>query len=507
MAGTALLACPASAAIPLDSSDWLRLTWTNDLSLSGVQQIDRSAIFAPFATKRYDDLTGRADWITAVEADHGDFGMRVSGLLAAGDLYDVHPHDEVLGIGQLPGATPYVFAEPPAVRHQEFELLDGFVHGTTRFEDGEELSFRLGRHALVWGESLYYATNGIAGAQSPIDVIRTPLDNYASRDVFLPVAQASASWQATPDLEIALYDQFEYRESRYSAVPAYGPDIARLDPVGSGLYTSYYGGASIAYFGEGREIGPDGSDQYGIAVRSSLGSFDAGLYALRFDAKTPILLLRPARGEGDYDLLYPSGAELYGVSLGGALGDGNFGAEISARRHMPLLTAGVVEPYGTPMAYPQGDTLHAQFSWRSVTRPLPLVPAGANWTGEIAFNHLIAASDAPQILPGRTRDAAGITTIFEPRFFQIRPRFDLSLPLSISYGLFGRSSVDPSMTNGTGDVSAGAILTFEGVWKATIEATHYIGRNRIVDLPYGVTPGANPLGNGDFMTLRVARSL
>src|SRR5208337_4932323 len=94
-------------------------------------------------------------------------------------------------------------------------------------------------------------------------------------------------------------------------------------------------------------------------------------------------------------LEYPEGIQIYGLSLAGPLGDATFGAEISARRNMPLVERGILSAYGEDGRHPIGDTLHAQFSWVYVTPPLPWVSAGANWSGEVAANRVLGAITDP----------------------------------------------------------------------------------------------------------------
>ena len=57
-----------------------------------------------------------------------------------------------------------------AVQRQEGEdadLLNAFLYDS--FDVGDvPVSFRIGRHSLLWGESLFFAGNGIAAGQAPI---------------------------------------------------------------------------------------------------------------------------------------------------------------------------------------------------------------------------------------------------------------------------------------------------------------------------------------------------
>ncbi|WP_122766001.1 DUF1302 family protein, partial [Pseudomonas viridiflava] len=51
------------------------------------------------------------------------------------------------------------------------ELLDAFVYWNGDLAD-RSLSLRAGRHGLIWGESLFFGANGIAGGMAPVDMVK-----------------------------------------------------------------------------------------------------------------------------------------------------------------------------------------------------------------------------------------------------------------------------------------------------------------------------------------------
>ena len=157
--------------------------------------------------------------------------------------------------------------------------------------------------------------------------------------------------------------------------------------------------------------------------------------------------------------------------------------------------------------YPLGDTLHAQFSWDCATPPLPGIPGGAHWTGEIAANDLLTVTDnADQLVPGRTRAAAALRTEFAPQFFQIWPRIDLTLPIGIGWNFAGLSETDPTMNRGTADLTLGATLTFDQSWKFGLSATHYFGVSENGFLPHYAGGVRRALDESDFLELSIEKS-
>src|SRR5437762_9227936 len=98
-----------------------------------------------------------------------DYGLRLS----AAAWYDDKLHrktqaDNDPTIGQTP------FDEFPALTRKiagnKAEVLDAFVFGSWRLDNDMKLSARLGRHALQYGESVFFGDNGIARAQGPIEI-------------------------------------------------------------------------------------------------------------------------------------------------------------------------------------------------------------------------------------------------------------------------------------------------------------------------------------------------
>jgi hypothetical protein len=264
------------------------------------------------------------------------------------------------------------------------ELVNAFFYGNTELA-GMPFSFRVGRHTLLWGESLFFPDNGIAAGQAPVDDIKVLGRPTAyAKDVFMPVAQASASLQVSPSVTIEAYYQFEWRRTRLPGAGSYFSSADYFDAGGERFIF-----APGQYLFRERDLTPPSSGQYGIALRWSIGPIDYGLYALRFNAKDPQIYYRLgiaagsgsppivtdpsivdlAIGEvGTYNLVYPQGIETYGASASGYLGSTNIAAEISGRRKMPLVSLPLFVQPGqaadgnkNPL-YALGDTLHAEVS-------------------------------------------------------------------------------------------------------------------------------------------------
>ena len=482
-------------------------------------------------------VSNRFDILSELGVSSGGFGAEVSGAAWYDTIYDARNDHRSPGTLNSTSAPANAFTRSVRNLHgRDAELVNGFVHGALNVA-ATPLRFRVGRHSLVWGESLFFADNGVAAGQAPVDAIKALTLPYArASDVVMPVAQASVSWQPRPNLTIELYYQFEWRKSR---LPGVGSFFSATDIADVGGERIILGPEQ--YFSRGNDQTAPDSGQYGVALRINTGTIDYGFYALRFNAKYPQLYLRPtttvlpaataversqayglpsgggAYGSfdidlppglyqgvgvfGTYNLVYPKGIEIYGMSLSGYLGDSNIAGEISGRRHMPLVSrprvvrSNVVADGGKNALYALGDTLHAQVSSISV------LPPGQLWDGaslaiEIAANHLLHVTKNPSALDtGRHRSAVAFRANFEPQYFRVLPSLDITLPVGIGYGLSGNSSSDGSMNTRAGDIQFGIRAVYRAVWEGSLTMTHFFGG-----------PDRQAFADRDFIALSIRRT-
>ncbi len=181
LAGILLLTASFEAhAVELYSEDDLEVRWDNTLRYGAEVRLGpRSA--ALISDPNADDgdrnflpglVSNRVDLRSDFDLTEGRFGLHVS---AAG-WYDSVYH------GRNDNDSPATF-NPASVPHDEFtravrrldgadaELLDAFANGS--FDLGKQtLSFRIGRQTALWGESLFFAENGISAGQAPLDEIK-----------------------------------------------------------------------------------------------------------------------------------------------------------------------------------------------------------------------------------------------------------------------------------------------------------------------------------------------
>lgn len=487
----------------------LDLRWDNTLEYTaGFRLFPHYALPGWYAN--YDDgdrnfspglISNRLDGLSEFELTDGDFGLRVS---AAGWYDSVYRQKN-------DNDSPQTF-NPFSVPHNEFtravrvlhgldvQLMDAFVHGSFQ-ADGIPVSFRVGRYTLLWGESIFFGENAIAAGQGPTDDIKELEEPAAyTRQVFLPVWQASASIQPLERLSLSFYYQFQWRKDQ---LPGSGSYFSYLDFLDEGGERFILAPGQFLY--RIRDLRAPASGQFGAALQYDTGDFNVGFYALRYNAKDAQVYFRlgdGSRGVGTYQLVYPAGIELYGASFSTYIGDSNIAGEISARRNMPLASTYLIVPPGMPAdgsnhpLYAVGDTLHAQISTVNTFSATALWER-ADLSAELAANErLDITENAVNIDPSRTKFALAFQTIFEPQYFEVVSGLDLSLPIGFGYGLIGRSSTDEAQNAGAGNFEFGVSAKFRTVWQGSLTYTRFLG-----------SPARQPLADRDFVLFRVQRAL
>jgi hypothetical protein len=384
-----------------------------------------------------------------------------------------------------------------ALEGDEAELLTASVHD--RFMAGDiPVTVRLGRQTLLWGESLFSTENGIAAGQAPVDGIKALSQPLAeAKELFLPVAQAVVNVAPHPGYSLEAYIQPEWRPDRLPGVGSFFSTSDILDVGGERLLDG------TSAFLRTTDRRGEGLDQFGAALKASTGNVDFGLYALRFDAKSPQIFVVPnGSGSGPvlgrYGLLYPRGIGVFGASFSSFLGDSNVAGEISVRTNMPLVSAlpslsNVLADAALP--YAKGTTLHGQVSSQT-TLPPQFFWQGATLEAEITANSVLAVTrDPAAAAPGRQTGAAALRFVFTPQYFQVLPRLDISLPLGLAYNVIGSSAVLADQTAHAGNAELGVDATWHTVWTAALTYTHFLG-----------SPAHQPLADRDFVVLAVSRS-
>jgi hypothetical protein len=448
--------------------------------------------------KRGGLISNRLDLLSELDLVYRkSFGMRVSAAAWYDAVYNkTNDNDSPATNNSL--SVPYnEFTDATRKLHgRKAEVLDAFVFGATDVGDAR-LSGRLGRHTVLWGESLFFGNNAIAGTQSPVDAIKaSSVPGSTTKEILMPVGQLSGQLQLSSALTLMGYVQYEWERTRLPAAGSYfsagdllfaGSERIRLAP----------GPAPIG-FARGPDIEAKDSGQFGLGLRTQLGEYDLGFYATRFHAKTPVFYSRPGVGgvpgavTGSYQQVFPEGVKAFGVSATTTVGTVNVAAEVSVRRGTPLtndpqlvLGPTVADNNDNPL-YAIGNSAHANLSliW---TMPRFFLSDEPSLTMEVAYNQLTsctrnctptaAASGRAKgaLDPGTGRRAAAVRVALAAPQRNVLDGLDLTPSLSVGYN-HGKSPVVVFGPDRGGDATftlAGNYLT---VWDFTLAYTHYYGK-------------------------------
>jgi hypothetical protein len=468
-------------------------------------------------------ISNRLDILSELDISYKGFGGRLSGAAWYDSVYNQsNDNDSPATANQI--SVPYNdFTRATEKLHgRKAELLDAFVFGKADLGESKA-TFRVGKHTMLWGESLFFGANGIANGQGPIDVVKAvSVPNTQFKELMRPVQQVSGQLQINPNLSVGAYYQWRWEKLRLPGVGSYYSFIDFVPEEGSErLIVGPAGGpfaAPIAFF-HGNDQKARNSGQGGVQARFRVGEVDYGVYAIRYHDKAPQIYLRPggipnfATGQiGEYLLVYPENIKSYGASATTTVGQVNFAAEVSIRRNTPLDSDAQLDLAGTgdnrsnPL-YAVGNSAHAQLSWLASLGP-SFISREADFLGEIAWNRRTSITKNPSALNvNADRDATNIRMVYEPKYRQVWPGVDLSVPIGIGYGISGNSSVVGAFNGeGVGDVSIGVSGAYLDVWRFGLNYTHYFGPEGTFIDATGHRSFKQSLADRDFISVTFRRT-
>lgn len=501
-----LAACvPATAADEAEDQSDVRVTWTNTVKYGAAARLkgQNPALVTPFPNTNIANLddgdrnlkkgliSNRIELLSELDAvSSKGFGARVSAAGWYDSVYNGSTDNPGFAGGAVPNHLPSS-EFPGATRDlhgRKVEMRDAFVFGKADL-GGMPLTARLGQHSLVWGESLFFAANAIAGGQSSFDIGRLLADPTAqAKEFVLPVPQVSAQLQVTPDVTLGAYVQFRHKPNR---LPGVGSYFSVSDTAGPGAERMYVGpGVAVP---RDADMKASNSGQFGVQAKWRVDETDLGFYAIRFHDKDPQQVTRLGAGfvPSSYYLAYHKATTAYGLSASRSFGEMNLAVEASLRRNQSLASAGFAAdvsgalPFPVPAndnsgspAYAAGNTAHINVSSIWSLQPTALWRE-AVFVGEVAWNRLLSCKlTCSSLDPRATRDAVSLRAVFEPTYRQVIPGLDIGVPIGLGWTPKGsRSSLGPvafPAENG-GDFTIGLNGTYEQVWKFNVAYTRFFG--------------------------------
>lgn len=432
-------------------------------------------------------VSNRLDVLSELDLSMPNFGGRVSAAAWYDAAYNRDTDNTTTTSNHTPSSS--FPGETRTLMGRKAELLDAFVYG--KFDlAGRPASVRLGRHTLLWGESLFFGANGIAGGQAPLDLIKLlSVPNAQFKEIARPTGKLSGQVQLADGVSLGAYLGYEWEKTRLMPAGAY---LSTSDAMGPGATRINAGPTGV--FQRSPDLEPPDSGQGGVQLRWRADSIDTdfGLYAIRYHATTPSNINNtltgtpPALAAQSYRWLYHEGVKAFGASFAKTVGEWSLAGEASIRKNAPLASSGqsVIPAIGAGTrfnnsdnpGYAVGDTAHAQFSWLASLGP-SFISREASFLGEIAWNKRIKVTRNPQMLnPNADKSAVGVRMVYSPTYRQVMPGLDLSPSVGLGYTWGKSSAVGPGFgVDKGGDVSLGLAATYLGKWTAALNFVRFTG--------------------------------
>ncbi len=485
-----------------------KLRWDNTLKYSAAARIAKRSpglsqtVFGPTGVVGANNLnqddgdnnfsrgivSNRLDLLSELDASYGNVGGRLSAAAWYDAYYNRGNQNTSFTANHAPGNE--FPTETRDIMGRKAELLDAFVFG--KFQLGDlPATVRLGRHTLLWGESLFFGSNGIAGGMAPLDLPKLlSVPNSQFKEIARPTGKLSGQVQLSSDLVFGAYVAYEWEKTRLMPVGAY---LSASDSLGPGAERINAGPTGV--FLRNGDLDARDSGQYGVQLRWHVDAIDTdlGFYAIRYHANGPSNIWTtlngapPALTASSYRWVYHEGIRAFGVSFARTIDEWGLAGEASIRQNTPLASSGqsVIPAIGVGVAfdnrdnpgYAVGETAHLQLSWIASLGP-SFVSREASFVGEIAWNQRTKVTKNEAMLnPNADKSATAMRIVYAPSYRQVWPGLDLTPSVGLGYAWGKSSAVGPAFgVDKGGDINVGLGAVYLGTWNANLSYVHYLGR-------------------------------
>ncbi len=493
LAALTLLAAQGASAAEIETGnpDW-KLRWDNTVKYSVMNRLDPASpeLSSGTGTLNQNDgnnnfgkgiVSNRLDLLSEIDLTGPRYGARVSAAAWYDGAYAGNTSNSTGTSNHTPG-TDFP-SETRRLMGSDAEVLDAFVYGN--FDIGDKpTSLRLGRHTLLWGESLFFGANGIAGGQAPLDLIKLlSVPNSTFKEVARPTGKLSGQVQFTSDVTVGAYIGYEWEKTRLTPVGAY---LSTSDALGPGAERIAAGPFS---FLKKADLEPSSDGQGGLQLRVRASSIDTdfGFYAIRYHANTPSNIYNTnSPTPSSYRWAYHEGIRAYGASFSKSVGEWGWAGEMSVRDNAPLASSGqtINTVSGSNVGlnnsdnpgYAVGQTGHAQVSWIASLGP-SFISREASLVGEVAWNRRLSVTKNESMLnPNSDESAWAVRMIYAPTYRQVSPGLDLTPSIGVGYTQGRSSAVGPAFgVDKGGDLTLGLAGTYLGNWNFALNYVQFLG--------------------------------
>jgi hypothetical protein len=236
--------------IPVANPD-LQVRWDNTVKYSAVYRLENpsekvagGASGSPVPGSELDDgdrnfdrgfVSNRIDLFSEFDLAYKNMGFRLSGAAWYDEVYNRGNDNQSVTVNSVSVPAGTFTEKTRDIMGRKAEFLDAFAY--LKSDPASETPFvvRLGRHTVLYGETLFFGSNGIAAAQAPTDVIKLlSVPGSQFKEIIRPVGQLSTQIQLSPKVSVGAYYQYDWQKSR---LPASGSFLSDADFVGAGSET------------------------------------------------------------------------------------------------------------------------------------------------------------------------------------------------------------------------------------------------------------------------------
>jgi hypothetical protein len=422
------------------------------------------------------------------------------------------------------------------------ELLDAFVFGNWDIGD-TALGVRAGRHTIYWGQSLFGqgAITGIAGSMAAIDGAKAlAVPGSEAQELFLPSGKISSVWQLTDNLTLNGYYEFEHVINRVAETGTYWSPVDVLTensecfPLAGGTATSRRTcfkvkddkvedsgefGINIQYTIDALNLETsfvyiNGSDRVTNGVYGTVGGVDpekVAQFAKPWDeggANAAVI--------GQWGWVYKNDVETFGISLSKEAFDISFGMDVVYRKDAglnPNFTASLLNAFADPTVQPSdyspddypgatGDFYGVVVNGIGFLNSEWGVWEGGSWAFEYTTSWLDKFGDNEEFADEDMHEGRVTTQIagaFRPKWFQVFPGWDLTIPITFAYSIDGEQPPQGVvLEEEIGNYSIGVSFLVDEVWNLDAKYAARFGPS---------FPGTTgPLNDRDNFSLTVKRT-
>jgi hypothetical protein len=512
---------PQVRAVTFDTGnpDW-KAAWDNTFTYSAVYRLqdqDEELISNPNmddGDRNFDKglVMNRLDLFSELDISYRKFGIRLSGAAWYDQIYNTSNDNDSPGTVNQTWENHDEFSNDTRDLHGRYaELLDAFTFGSTYLGD-MKFTYRVGQFAQWWGESFFFGGNGVAAGLSPVDLPKVgTMPNAQGKEMIRPVPQISATLQMTSNLELGGYYQFRWVPGRWFGSGSY---FAFVDLIGTSepefLILGPDNMGPVAYKIDDQDARDDG--QYGLKLKyTTPNGIDLGLYYLNYHWKeqggdnVAVVLSQTPFGPipTEFFLFYPEDIKLYGISANAAVGIWTIGAEVTYRQNALLVSKDLAVFSADEEPKPaRGETLHYNLNFFMPGLPANFFSDTSDFIFEIGGNTRMKVTDNEDNLdPNADKFAWEMKAVYTPKWNQVLPGLNLSLPMGFTYVGDKLTSVANSFfpyRNG-GDFNIGIGGTYLNVWDFELSYRNFWGSS-------GDPENGDPWTDRDYISFFIRRA-